>query len=38
LRETFHVFTDDEGVLRTDHWLKVGRWKALQLHYRLDPQ
>jgi hypothetical protein len=38
LRETFHVFTDDEGVLRTDHWLRVGRWQALQLHYRLDPQ
>ncbi len=36
LRETFHVFTDDDGVLRTDHWLKLGRWQALQLHYRLD--
>ncbi len=37
LRETFHVFTDREGVLRTDHWLRVGRWQALRLHYRLDP-
>lgn len=36
LRETFHVFTDAEGVLRTDHWLRVGRWQALRLHYRLD--
>jgi len=36
LRETFHVFTDDDGVLRTDHWLRLGRWQALQLHYRLD--
>jgi hypothetical protein len=36
LRETFHVFTDGEGVLRTDHWLKLGPWQALQLHYRLD--
>jgi hypothetical protein len=36
LRETFHVFTDDEGTLRTDHWLKLGRWQALQLHYRLE--
>lgn len=36
LRETFHVFTDREGVLRTDHWLRVGRWQALRLHYRLD--
>ncbi|MGO4441971.1 hypothetical protein AB4Z42_01300 [Mycobacterium sp. 2YAF39] len=36
LRETFHVFTDEDGVLRTDHWLKLGRWQALQLHYRLE--
>jgi hypothetical protein len=37
LRETFHVYTDLEGVLRTDHWLKLGRWQVLRLHYRLDP-
>jgi hypothetical protein len=37
LRETFHVYTDGEGVLRTDHWLRLGRWQALRLHYRLDP-
>lgn len=36
IRETFHVFVDDEGVLRTDHWLRLGRWQALRLHYRLD--
>lgn len=36
LRETFHVYTDSDGVLRTDHWLNVGRWQALRLHYRLD--
>jgi hypothetical protein len=36
LRETFHVFTDEEGTLRTDHWLRLGRWRALQLHYRLE--
>jgi len=36
LRETFHVFTDSDGVLRTDHWLRLGHWQALQLHYRLD--
>lgn len=36
LRETFHVFTDAQGVLRTDHWLKLGAWRALQRHYRLD--
>lgn len=38
IRETFHVFVDDEGVLRTDHWLRLGRWQALRLHYRLDPR
>lgn len=36
LRETFHVFVDDDGVLRTDHWLRILRWQALRLHYRLD--
>ena len=36
IRERFHVFVDDEGVLRTDHWLRLGRWQALRLHYRLD--
>lgn len=36
IRETFHVFVDDEGVLRTDHWLRLGRWQALRLHYRLE--
>lgn len=36
LRETFHVFTDSDAVLRCDHWLRLGRWKALQLHYRLE--
>jgi hypothetical protein len=36
LRETFHVYTDAEGVLRTDHRLNIGRWQALRLHYRLD--
>ena len=36
LREKFHVYSDSEGVLRTDHWLNFGRWQALRLHYRLD--
>jgi hypothetical protein len=36
LRETFHVYADEEGVLRTDHQLRIGRWQALRLHYRLD--
>jgi hypothetical protein len=36
LRETFRVYTDAEGVLRTDHRLNIGRWQALRLRYRLD--
>jgi hypothetical protein len=36
IRETFHVFVDDEGVLRTDHEFRLGRWQVLRLHYRLD--
>lgn len=36
LRESFRVFIDDEGVLRTDHELRVGRYWALRLHYRLE--
>lgn len=36
LREIFHVFVDDEGVLRTDHLLKLGRMIVLRLHYRLE--
>lgn len=38
LRETFHVFVDAEGTLRTDHTLRVGRWEALRLHYRLGAE
>ncbi|MFW6598684.1 hypothetical protein ACQBAU_14290 [Propionibacteriaceae bacterium Y2011] len=36
LAETFHVFVDDEGVLRTDHWLRFCGVPALRLHYRID--
>ena len=36
LRESFRVYVDDEGVVRTDHELKVGRFRALRLHYRLE--
>lgn len=36
LRETFHVYTDAEGTLRTDHELRLWRWRVLRLHYRLD--
>ena len=36
LHETFHVFVDEEGVLRTDHQLRAFGRLALRLHYRLD--
>jgi hypothetical protein len=35
VHERFHVHVDDEGVLRTDHDLRLGA--VLRLHYRLDP-
>ncbi|RLV51066.1 hypothetical protein D9V37_03870 [Nocardioides mangrovicus] len=36
LRETFHVFVDDDGVLRTDHTLRIRSATALRLHYKLE--
>ena len=37
LHETFHVYVDGSGVLRTDHEIRFRRWWAMRLHYRLDP-
>ena len=36
LHETFHVFLDEHGVLRTDHELRLWGASAVRLHYRLD--
>ena len=36
LHETFHVFVDGDGVLRTDHELRLWGASAVRLHYRLD--
>ncbi len=36
LHETFHVFADEDGVLRCDHELSVWNARAMRLHYRLD--
>jgi hypothetical protein len=36
LSETFHVFVDDEGVLRTDHELRFWGLPVVRLHYRLE--
>ena len=35
VHERFVVFVDDEGVLRTDHDLRVGPLRSLRLHYRM---
>jgi hypothetical protein len=36
IHETFHVFVDDEGVLRTDHVLRLWSATAVRLHYKLE--
>lgn len=36
LHETFRVFVDDEGVLRTDHELCLWSATVVRLHYRLS--
>ncbi len=36
IRETFHVYVDDEGVLRTDHELRLWDARVVRLHYKLE--
>lgn len=36
LAETFHVFVDEEGVLRTDHEVRLWGLRVVRLHYRLE--
>lgn len=36
LRETFHVYVDEEGVLRTDHDLRLWSASVVRLHYKLE--
>jgi hypothetical protein len=35
IEENFHVYVDDEGVLRADHDLRLGRVPVIRFHYRL---
>lgn len=35
LHETFHVYVDPHGVLRTDHELRLWNASAVRLHYKL---
>lgn len=36
LHETFHVYVDERGVLRTDHELRLRNTPAVRLHYKLE--
>lgn len=36
LRETFRVYVDQHGVLRTDHELRLWNASAVRLHYKLE--
>lgn len=36
LHETFHVYVDRHGVLRTDHELRLRNTWAVRLHYKLE--
>ena len=38
IHETFHVYVDDEGVLRTDHELRLWSAVVVRLHYKLEPR
>lgn len=35
IAETFRVFVDDDGSLRTDHHMQLGRATVVRLHYRM---
>lgn len=35
IKEMIHVFVDQHGDLRTDHRFRFGRWKFLDLHYKI---
>ena len=36
LHETFRVYVDEHGVLRTDHELRLWNAWAVRLHYKLE--
>jgi hypothetical protein len=36
LHETFHVYVDQRGVLRTDHELRLWNAPAVRLHYKIE--
>jgi hypothetical protein len=36
IHETFRVYVDAEGVLRTDHELRLWSARVVRLHYKLE--
>lgn len=36
VHESFHLYFDDEGILRTDHTLRLWSAAAVRLHYKLE--
>ena len=38
IHETFRVYVDRDGVLRTDHELRMWAATAVRLHYKLEPR
>jgi hypothetical protein len=36
VHETFRVYVDPSGVVRTDHSLRLGSFTAVRLHYKLE--
>ncbi|GAB3865687.1 hypothetical protein GCM10028801_36500 [Nocardioides maradonensis] len=38
IHETFRVYVDPHGVLRTDHVLRMWSATAVRLHYKLEPR
>lgn len=37
IHETFHLYVDDEGSVRTDHTLALRSARVVRLHYKLSP-
>ena len=37
IAETFRVFVDSDGVLRTDHHMRIWHATVVRLHYRMSP-
>ena len=37
LKESIHVYVDDQGALRTDHIFRFWNLEMLRLHYKISP-